>query len=131
MTPRILEPDQEETSTRNVQRFTWFGHFYNNSHTWASADGLNCYSGGAFGFIKSHRNAHFEYEPAYIGMGIHEETDFARQFLRSGYTISFRSDITVMHFLSEMAMLSSKGRTHSHGTPTASSILACTTASLE
>lgn len=98
LTPRILEPGQEETSTRNVQRFTWFGHFYNNSHTWASADGLNCYSGGAFGFIKSNRNAHFKYEPAYIGMGIHEETDFARQFLRSGYTISFRSDITVMHF---------------------------------
>jgi O-antigen/teichoic acid export membrane protein/glycosyltransferase involved in cell wall biosynthesis len=98
LTPRILEPGQLATTTRNVQRFTWFGHFYNNSHTWSSTDGLNCYSGGAFGFIKSDRNAHFEYEPAYIGMGIHEETDFARQFLRAGYSISFRSDITVMHY---------------------------------
>ena len=98
LTPRILEPGQLETTTRNVQRFTWYGHFYNNSHTWSSTDGLNCYSGGAFGFIKSERNAHFQYEPAYIGMGIHEETDFARQFLRAGYSISFRSDITVMHY---------------------------------
>jgi hypothetical protein len=98
LTPRILEPGQVETSTSNVQRFTWYGHFYNNSHTWAQADGLNCYSGGAFGFIKSPRNAHFKYEPAYIGMGIHEETDFARQFLRAGYSISFRSEVTVMHY---------------------------------
>jgi O-antigen/teichoic acid export membrane protein/glycosyltransferase involved in cell wall biosynthesis len=98
LTPRILEPGQAETTTSNVQRFTWYGHFYNNSHTWAQADGLNCYSGGAIGFIKSQRNAHFAYEPAYIGMGIHEETDFARQFLRAGYSISFRSEVTVMHY---------------------------------
>lgn len=98
LTPRILEPGQAETQTRNVQRFTWYGHFFNNSHTVAAVDGLNCYSGGAFGFIKSDRNRAFTYEPAYIGMGIHEETDFARQFLRAGYSISFRSDITVMHY---------------------------------
>lgn len=98
LTPRILEPGQIDTHTRNVQRFTWYGHFFNNSHTLASVDGLNCYSGGAFGFIKSERNRTFTYEPAYIGMGIHEETDFARQFLRAGYSISFRSNITVMHY---------------------------------
>ena len=98
VTPRIVEPDQIETSTRNVQRFTWYGHFFNNNNSTTNADGLNSYSGPCFGFIKSERNAHFHYEPSYIGTGIHEETDFARQFIRAGYSISFRSDITVMHY---------------------------------
>lgn len=98
VTPRIVEPDQHETSTRNVQRFTWYGHFYNNNNSTTNADGLNSYSGPCFGFIKSVRNSHFHYEPSYIGTGIHEETDFARQFIRAGYSISFRSAITIYHF---------------------------------
>ena len=98
ITPRIVEPDQIDTSTRNVQRFTWFGHFYNNNNSTANADGLNSYSGPCFGFIKSERNTDFHYEPAYIGTGIHEETDLARQFIRAGYSISFRSAITIHHY---------------------------------
>lgn len=98
ITPRIQEPDQQYTATHNVQRFTWYGHFFNNNNSFTQADGLNSYSGPCFGFIKSERNRNFHYEPTYLGTGIHEETDFARQFLRAGYSISFRSDITVMHY---------------------------------
>lgn len=98
LTTRIIELDRPLLHTKNVQRYTWFGHFYNNNYSLQPADSLISVTGACFGFVMAPDVHHVHFEPAFIGTGIMEEPDLSWQLLAAGRTIVYEPEVTVVHF---------------------------------
>ena len=98
LTTRIIEVDRPLLKTRKVQRYTWFGHFYNNNYSLQDAQDLISVTGACFGFYVDSTVRHIAFEPRFIGTGIMEEPDLAIQLLRAGREIVYKADATVVHF---------------------------------
>jgi O-antigen/teichoic acid export membrane protein/glycosyltransferase involved in cell wall biosynthesis len=98
LTTRIIELDRPLLRTKKVQRYTWYGHFYNNNYSLKPADSLISVTGACFGFVMSSDVRHIHFEPAFIGTGIMEEPDLSWQLLLAGRTIVYKPEVTVVHF---------------------------------
>lgn len=98
LTTRIIEVDRPLLATKKVQRYTWYGHFYNNNYSLLEAESLISVTGACFGFVMKEDVKDVHFEPAFIGTGIMEEPDLSWQLLKAGRTIVYKPDVTVVHF---------------------------------
>jgi len=98
LTTRIIEEDRPLLATKKVQRYTWYGHFYNNNYSLLEAESLISVTGACFGFVMKEDVKDVHFEPAFIGTGIMEEPDLSWQLLKAGRTIVYKPDVTVVHF---------------------------------
>lgn len=98
LTTRIIEIDRPLLATNKVQRYTWYGHFYNNNYSLLQADSLISVTGACFGFVMKEDVKDVHFEPAFIGTGIMEEPDLSWQLLKAGRSIVYKPDVTVVHF---------------------------------
>ena len=98
LTTRIIEIDRPLLATNKVQRYTWYGHFFNNNYSLLEADTLISVTGACFGFVMKEDVKDVHFEPAFIGTGIMEEPDLSWQLLKAGRSIVYKPDVTVVHF---------------------------------
>jgi GT2 family glycosyltransferase len=98
LTTRIIEMDRPLVKTKNVQRYTWYGHFYNNNYSLLEAENLISVTGACFGFVMKEDLKDVHFEPAFIGTGIMEEPDLSWQLLKAGRKIVYKPAVTVVHF---------------------------------
>ncbi len=98
LTTRIIEVDRPLLATKKVQRYTWYGHFYNNNYSLLEAESLISVTGACFGFVMKEDVKDVHFEPAFIGTGIMEEPELSWQLLKAGRTIVYKPDVTVVHF---------------------------------
>jgi O-antigen/teichoic acid export membrane protein/glycosyltransferase involved in cell wall biosynthesis len=98
LTTRIIETDRPVLASEKVQRYTWYGHFFNNNYSTRNAEDLVSVTGACFGFIMNDAVRDVHFEPNFIGTGIMEEPDLAYQLLKKGRRIVYKAEVTVCHF---------------------------------